>query len=151
MFKNIDSLMKTVLGILLVLFVIMFVWHGISNEKKVTDLKVTTAQQSGVIKQQEVTIDKQQKTAAITEQVNTDTQVEVKKVEKRHEVIADKLEQKTKAIEQAFANKPSNVDNTIQKQEELSTARIDSLWEGYCAGSTDNQQCKDIEQGVTHA
>jgi flagellar biosynthesis component FlhA len=151
MFKNIDTLMKTVFAILMLLFVALFVWHGVSNEKKVTNLTVTNAAQERTITNQVKAIDTQQKVAAITETTNVAVQEKTKQLVKKQEVVSDRLEQKTKAIKQEFASKPSTVVNEVAKQEKLSLARIDSLWESYCIDTNNVPECQPITDGENHA
>jgi ABC-type Na+ efflux pump permease subunit len=151
MFKNIDTLMKTIFAILMLLFVGLFVWHGYSNEKKVTTLTVTNAAQERTITNQGKAIDTQAKVATITEAANVAVQEKTKQLVKKQDVVTTRLDQRTNAIVQEFASKPSTVVNEVAKQEKLSLARIDSLWESYCIDTTNLPECQPITDGENHA
>lgn len=151
MLKNIDVTVKFIFAILLLLFVGLFVWHSYSTDKQVTKLSVTNAQQATVITTQAKAIDTQEKVATVNEQTNVAVAVETKKLVKKQDVVVNRLEQKTTEINQSFATKPSTAANEVSKQEQLSTARIDSLWESYCIGDDTAPECTTNEQGATHA
>jgi len=151
MLKNVDVVVKSVFVLLLVAFVGMFMWHSYSNDKKITNLTVTNAQQAHTIITQNKAIDTQEKVAAINEDTQVAVTTETAKVVKKQETVTKRLEEKTVAIDQTFATKPTTVANEVSKQEQISAARIDSLWESYCIGNDSAPECQTTEQGASHA
>ncbi len=119
------------------------------------------AKAQGTIKTQGITIANQADTiktdgvvAGVKEEVHVAVAAETKTVVAKHKAIAEKAEVVDRQIEQRFDVMPKTATNVIAEQAELSSARIDSVWESYCTASPNSAECQapaTSAQGDKHA
>lgn len=103
--------------------------------------QVTITNQRVTIKSQDHAIETAKAVAKIEEQTQVAVQQDVKQTTQKHEAIQHKVAEQTRHIEQHYADLPQTPDNVVAKVEEESTARIDGLWEAYCAAQPNDTQC----------
>lgn len=75
--------------------------------------------------------------AAIDEKVVTDVTVATQAAEKQHDVIAERVKEKVAKIEQDYATQTPSPIVSKEKTDAISAARIDGLWDSYCAAVAD--------------
>lgn len=113
------------------------------------ELTEDKAKQEVVISVQADTIDKDTKSAVVTEKVTTEVVVESKKVVDTHQRVTAKTEAKVEQINAQAAAAETAAPTTQDKEvietariEKVSAARIDGLWEKYCSAAAEAQGCK---------
>lgn len=117
-------------------------------------LKVNNKTLTNTVAVQKDAIVTDQKLDKVAEDVQVHTQQAVKAVEVKHATIQAKVEAKEEAIEAKYDDTPITFQAVEQKQDELSAARIDSLWEAYCTAAPTATQCQSQQpqpQGDPHA
>jgi hypothetical protein len=131
-----------VIGFVIVLVILLgclVSWY--TSDSKLVKAEKNVAVQSGVIKSQKEEIRVVGVVTKVNEEVVTKRETAKAVMEKKHVVIQEKLDKITREIEQKFDALPVTEDNIIAKQDEVSSARIDSLWETYCSGVQDETVC----------
>lgn len=129
------------LAIVFIVAILGYVGYNWWQGKKVDKLEVVNAVQQGVIKSQEQTIQIASDVAEIKEIINVQVQQDERKVEKKHQEIKQKTEQREADINIQFAQEPVTAESVVAKHEEISKVRIDGLWEAYCSEAADAIQC----------
>lgn len=119
-----------------------FMWHYNGLQEKVVDNAVTIATQGVTIESQKSAIETDSKIDKINEETQVKVEKEVKRQTRQHEAIQTRVEEQTRDIETRFEQLPVTVENVRQEQQQLSTARIDGLWDAYCAAAPDAAECK---------
>lgn len=115
-------------------------------------LKKENVVQGVTIAVQKDTIKTDGKVADIKNDVQTAVAADVKKVEVVHKTIQTKVDVKEREIERMFDALPETPTNMVEEQQQLSTARIDGMWEAYCAAKPDALDCQvKPPQGEPHA
>jgi hypothetical protein len=102
---------------------------------------VTINNQKVTIKSQDHVIETAKTVAKIEEATQVAVQRDVKQTTQKHEAIQHKVAEQTRHIEQQYAGLPPTPANVISEVEEVSTARIDGLWEAYCTAQPNDTQC----------
>jgi cobalamin biosynthesis protein CbiD len=145
--------LKHWVGLLAMIAVFCFAGRYEYLRHQVTKDQTTIANQKVTIAAQDIAITNVKAAAKLDEQVQVATQQEVKKVTQRHETIQRKVEARVRQIEQHYVESPASPDNVIAESQQLSNARIDGLWEAYCATKPDDTSCQPTytNPGEPHA
>jgi hypothetical protein len=115
------------------------------------DQTVITAQQV-TIKSQQQAIKTDQVVAKIEEHTQVAVQQAVQKTVEHHTAIQHKVADREQQIEQTYTELPPTPENVVAEADQLSTARIDGLWQAYCATQPDAPDCQpQPSSGVPHA
>lgn len=131
-----------ILGAFIFVVIILGCWAAYhSNSTSLKAATKTIATQSGIITSQHEEIRVTGVVADVNQEVATTHEDAKVVVAKKQVVIQQKLDKTIHDIEQKFDALPVTEDNIIAKQDEGSSARIDSLWATYCTGVQDDMAC----------
>lgn len=148
--KFLTGLSAKAWGVIALVVLALIAWGVWEHRaKEVVELKSEVKTQATTIAVQKDTITTDQKLDKIDEKTQVDTQQAVKAVVTKHESIQAKVAAKAEAIDEKYDGEPVTIQTVEQKQDELSGARIDSLWEAYCAATPSAFVCQP--QGEPHA
>lgn len=145
MFKLFSGIsLKTWLIIAVVLTGLGFVAKYNYRAEQVTELKAETKTQAVTIAAQKDAMVLDAKLDKVNEKAQVAVQQAVKQTTVKHETIQARAEQTTRAIEARYDAEPVTVTTVDQEQAELSTVRIDSLWQAYCTASPNATDCQPL-------
>lgn len=85
---------------------------------------------------------KQEKSKDITVDTIVKTEVQQKQVIKLFKKVEDKTSKLILKIDNSFNVLPKTIENVKAKEDTISAAQVDSLWETYCVSSPDEIECK---------
>lgn len=143
MFNQITMEIKLVIGgVILVLLAIgggMYWYRG----KQLDTLKTTNAVQKVVNGSLQDTVEKDTASASITEQTVAGVVESEAKTQTQHAAIAQQLQRTETAIVTKYHAAPVTATTTLAKNNELSQARLQSLWQDWCvaAGTPKQPEC----------
>ena len=126
----------------IVLFVAGLFWYFHGVEEKKDGLIRDNAVQGTVIKGQEKTIETDTVVADTKEVTGSVVAAETTQKVSDQKKIVKKAEQREVVIKDHFEQLPATPENVQEQQQQLSSTRIDSLWESYCLGVPDATECK---------
>lgn len=140
------------LGVALALLGLL--WYG----WKAKDIKIDTLQKTVAVEQVannqlNNTVTKQVGTAAINEEITTETIKKTSESKQKQEAIRQKMQDRIKQIEQqpqkpasgnvvAASHSTSVVPTDAARDQQISEVIIDGLWESYCEGVPAATECK---------
>lgn len=122
---------KIIIGLLFVLVLVglgvKFLW------KENTALVATNAVQGQTLKEAGATEALTEKTDAVTEESSVKTVQAVRVLVVDQKAVDDEVKRQVDAVKREYAQKPITPENTKQRDDAISTARITGLWDNYCA------------------
>lgn len=133
---------KAIGGIIIIAIIAGIGWKIHSDGAEIRKQDKTIVTQAVVIKGQDATIKTDGVVAESKEKTNTAVVADTASVVKKQKKVADKVEAKVQDIQDRFDQLPATPVNLEAEQQELSSVRIDSLWESYCIGVPDATECK---------
>ncbi len=134
--------LKAIIALIVIVIIGGVVWK-MNHDGDVKDaLKKEVVTKDVVIDAQDGTIKTGEKVKEVKEDSGVKLDTEVKAVVKKQVKIDTKAEITIQDIQDRYNALPLTPDNVVAKSQELSTARIDSLWEAYCIGAPDATECQ---------
>lgn len=131
----------------------MLVFLVTTNRTKVELVKAKSemALQAIQIADQSDAIVTTKKIAVINSVTQVAIQMAVKEASGKHAGLQQKVEQQSAAVVHSFTDLPVTIECTNQEQQQLSTIRINGLWEAYCAAVPDIPSCQSPLKGEVYA
>lgn len=129
-------LLGCIIAVLVVLGGVVWFQHN-----DIKDLSKTNTEQAGQIQRTEAAKVLDDKSQAVTEQVQNQTVQEVEKSTASQEAIDQEVERRVAEIKRQYAAKPASPQATVERDDAVVGARIDGLWKLYCGGVQDEASC----------
>lgn len=134
---------KVIIALLVVMAIGWYAIKGLSKEN--TALVATNAVQGQTLKDAGATEALTEKTDAVTEESSVKTIQAVTKLDVDQKVVDNEVQKQVADIKREYADKPATPENIKQRADAISIARINGLWDTYCAGASNKDQtgCAD--------
>lgn len=126
----------------IVALVLGLIWHFNRVEEKKDNLLVENTKQGQVINAQDNSIKTGEIVTEVKEKTGLAIAVETGQKVEQQKKVTQKAEHREAEIVQHFDQLPVTTENAVEKQQQLSSSRIDQLWEAYCLGVPDAEECK---------
>jgi hypothetical protein len=133
MFKTIETYGRLIVFGLVVLLIAGFAGCSYWESKKNAGLQVTTQIQKGVIKNLDETLEMVEASKRLEDKIRLDVIQKDQKVRQKQAAAVTALEKKLQAIEQKYEAQPKTAVNVKHRSDEVSYARISSVWDTWCA------------------
>lgn len=127
----------SVVGTLLIILAIAV--YVLAGDNK--DLNKTNTEQSGQIQRMDKDRKVDEVSQKVTEKVEAEVVQEVEKSKSDQEVVKQEVEENVQVIKKEYEAKPVTPANTKQRDDSVSTARLNGLWKLYCGGVQDEARC----------
>lgn len=123
--------------------VFALIFYGVfqHSQTELGKAKTEVAVQKVQIAVQKDTLATNKVVAVIAEATQVATQKAVKAATVKHAKIQETVISKEQNIERHFADLPVTSNNAEKEQQQLSTVRIDGLWEAYCMAAPEAATC----------
>lgn len=138
------------MGILLLIagLGVKFLW------KENTALVATNAVQTQTLKDAGATEALTEKTDAVTEESSVKTVQVVRELVVDQKAVDDEVKRQVDEIKRQYAEKPVTPENTKQRDDSISVARLTGLWDNYCAAPSNKDQASCAKRrnaaGLSH-
>lgn len=138
-----STLNKVLAGVVVGLLVIAGVlyWQYGRSQDKLVEARVDAGQAQATVKDQQKTLDQNNKSADVTDKTQVQVVTETKVIRETADQIEARVQKRIQQIRDQAASAPKTPEGEKKTKDAVSKARLDGLWELFCTQAASKPEC----------